>query len=130
MPSLWYGRGMTDPRSITITFENIPEDQSPTSLARCGEYLALEANGPDDNPSPRAWARAGCSVSQILRYAEGGRMDVDLLVALLAGNSDPTHYDSTPHRTRIIGGHVSVEHEWANGPAAAQSPSGISEDIG
>ncbi len=103
------------PADATITITGLPIDMSPTHLARMGEFLGLEANGPDENPSPRAWMRAGISASQILRCAERGPIPLDLLVALLAGNCDPDHDDSTPQRSALIGGHASFESEWASG---------------
>ena len=104
-----------DEQRLTLTITGIPRDASPASLARLGEFLGLEANGPDGNPSPRAWMRAGISASAIIRTVYKGEMSMDMLVASIAGSCDPDHDTSTPQREALISGHRSVEHEWATG---------------
>ena len=106
--------------STTIIIDGIPTEPTPAALARGGELLGLEANGPEGNPSARAWMRAGIAASDLLRTTERtGRISADLLVALIAGNCDPEHDYDTPQRGTLIGEHVSVEHEWARGVASA-----------
>jgi hypothetical protein len=103
--------------SLTLTIDQLPEALNPTTLARRGEFMALEANGPsDDHPSPQAWARAGVAVSQMLRDAKGsGIVGVDLLVCLVACSCEPALDESTPARKRLISEHKSVLHEWFHG---------------
>jgi hypothetical protein len=98
-------------RTFTITITETP-DSMPTggdeirALAALGQELAREANPPELNPDQAAFRRAAISTSQIMRIArsQGGTIELSLLVAMIAGNSDPTADASTPQRLDLIHG--------------------------
>ena len=94
--------------TMHVTITEIPDDQSPTNLAREGECMWLMANGTDGNPSARAWARAGIAANQIMRSVYRGELCLSHLVSIIASDADPDHDEATPQRAEIIGGHVSV----------------------
>jgi hypothetical protein len=98
-------------RTFTITITEIP-DHMPQgggeirALATLGQDLAREANPPELNPDQPAFRRAAISTSQIMRIArsQDNRIELALLVAMIAGNSDPKADDSTPQRLDLIHG--------------------------
>lgn len=96
-------------RTFTLTITEIP-DPMPTggdeirALATLGQELAAEANPPELNPGKPAFRRAAISASQIMRIAARGEIELALLVAILAGNSDPASDATTPQRLDLIHG--------------------------
>ena len=93
--------------TLTLTITDIPDEIPPGDVIRLfasiGEAMALDANGSGpEHPSPQAWRRAAISASQIIAVAREGRVSLDLLIALIAGNSDPARDNTTPQRTKLI----------------------------